>query len=438
MKIKNLLGNRIVHNAGWLIGGKVANKVIALIVSILTARYLGPDNFGLINYAAAYTAFFASLCTLGINSVLVNDFVESPDEVGETIGTTIVLRAISSLMSAVVIICIVHVVDRNEPLTILVVALSTIGMFFQILDTFNYWFQSRLESKYAAIASVIAYAGYSAYNIILLIARKSVAWFAIGTALEYVLLGIVLLIAYVLRKGPKLGFSWRKGKQLLRRSYPFIIAGMMAAIYANTDKLMLKQMMDTSAVAFYSLASSLSVAWAFVLSAIIDSLYPGIAESYLSDRAVFEKRNRQLYGIVFYLSTFVSLLIMLIAPLLIDILYGRSYQPAVAPLRIVVWYTAFSYLGVARNAWLGCEDRQRYSIYLYVGAAAANVLLNIAFIPLWGAAGAAAASLMTEACSIIVFPALIRPLRPNVRLMVEAIMLKDVRDSVRGKGDNQS
>lgn len=97
------------------------------------ARYLGPSNYGLINYAAAYATFFASLCTLGINSVIVKNFVDHPEQQGETIGTTLLLRAISSLLSALAIIGIVSVVDRGERLTVVVVALYSIGLIFRCL-----------------------------------------------------------------------------------------------------------------------------------------------------------------------------------------------------------------------------------------------------------------------------------------------------------------
>jgi O-antigen/teichoic acid export membrane protein len=98
--LQSLRKNKVVKNAGWIIGGKVANKLLAFVVGIFAARYLGPSNYGLINYAAAYATFFASLCTLGINSVIVKNFVDHPDQQGETIGTTLLLRAISSLLSA--------------------------------------------------------------------------------------------------------------------------------------------------------------------------------------------------------------------------------------------------------------------------------------------------------------------------------------------------
>ena len=71
---------REVKNASWIIGEKIIQMVISFFVGILTARYLGPDNYGLINYANAYGAFFTAFCTLGINSVIVKNLIDNPDE----------------------------------------------------------------------------------------------------------------------------------------------------------------------------------------------------------------------------------------------------------------------------------------------------------------------------------------------------------------------
>ena len=237
---------------------------------------------------------------------------------------------------------------------------------------------------------------------------------------------VFLLIAYFKNGGTRFQYSLKKAKELLQSSSSFIIAGLMVSIYACTDKLMLKQMLGADAVGHYSLASTVSVSWAFILSAIIDSLYPEIVQSFQKDRLRYERKNRQLYAIVFYVSLFVSAMICLVAKPFILILYGKTYLPAVGPLRIVVWYTAFSYLGVARNAWMVCENRQKYLKYLYVSAAALNVVLNLALIPSWGASGAAAASLITQASTTILLPALIRPLRPNTKLMLDAVLLRGV------------
>ena len=413
-------------NAMWLVGGRVAQMVLSLFVGILSARYLGPGNYGLINYATALVNFFMSLCTLGINSVIIKDFFDNPDEQGTAIGTSIGMRFVSTLFSAMLVISVSFILDYGEWQTIVVVALCSISLIFHVLDTIQYWFQYNYKSSVTAIATFIAYLATSVYKIVLLVLNKSVEWFAFATAVDYIVLGLMFLIFYKKHNGPKLSFSLKKGKSLLRQSHHYILSGMMVSLYAQTDKLMLKQMLDEETVGYYSTAVALCTMWTFVLNAIIDAMYPTIIQSFKESKETFDKKNRQLYAIVFYVSVFVSLMFVLFGRVAIGILYGKEYLPAALPLSVVTWYTAFSYFGVARNAWIVSNEKQKYLKYIYVAAAVINVGLNAVFIPIWGATGAAFASLLTQIFTSIILPYCIKDIRPNAKLMLEAIILKDV------------
>ncbi len=423
----SFLKNKIVKNAGWLIVGKIIQMVINLVIGILTARYLGPGNYGLINYAGAYTAFFSSICTLGINSVIVKEFVDSPNEDGKILGTSLGLRAISSLFSAVTIIGISMVVDAGEPVTKLVVALCSLGVVFHVFELFNYWFQYRLQSKKTAIASLIAYTVTAIYKVILLANDSSVVWFALATSVDYICIAIILFLFYKKDKGGKLSFSWQYGKSILKKSYHFILPGLMVAVYGQTDKIMLKHMINETEIGYYSTAVAICSMWGFCLSAIIDSLIPPIMEAYNHDRDRYNRMNRLLYCIIFYVSMFVSVAFIILGDLAIDLLYGEAYLPASAPLKIVTWYTAFSYWGVARNAWIVCENKQKYLKYIYFSAAISNVILNIIFIPSLGAVGAAIASLVAQIVTTLVIPFFIKDMRENSIMMVEAVIFKGIR-----------
>ncbi|WP_040213579.1 flippase [Clostridium polynesiense] len=421
------MNSKEAKNAIWLIGGRVVQMILSFFISILTARYLGPGNYGIINYAGAYVAFFTSFCSLGINYVIIKDFMDNPNEQGKAIGTTLVLRLVSALVSSIMIVGVVSVIDKNEPLTLAVTALCSVALIFQTLDTINYWFQSRYQSKITSIATLIAYLVTSAYRIFLLVTGKSVDWFAFATSVDYICLGTMLYIVYKKNGGPKLSFSWEKGKNLLRKSYHYILSGMMVAIYAQTDKLMLKQMMDEVSVGYYSLALTVNLMWVFVLQAIIDSLFPTIMQLHKKDKEAFERKNRQLYAIVIYISIAVAFSFIVFGKYIITILYGDAYMASVQPLKIITWYTIFSYLGVARNAWVVCENKQKYLKYMYCTAAILNIVLNYIFIPLWGPSGAALASVITQIGTSMIIPCFIKDMRPNVKLMAQAFVLKGIK-----------
>ena len=424
----NLLKNKEVKNAGWIISGKVVQMLLSLFVGVLSTRFLGPENFGLISYAGAFVNFFMAFCTLGINSVIIKDFIDKPEEQGLALGTSILLRIVSSFMSAVMIIVIVSFLDYGETATIIVVALSSVSLVFHAFDTINYWFQKQYKSKITAISTFVAYVITAAYRIVLLIFNKNVFWFAFANSVDYIVHALLMLSAYKKYNGPRISFSLLKAKQLLGKSYHYILSGMIVAIYGQMDKLMLKQVIGETEVGHYSVGTTLCATWTFVLVAIIDSIYPTILTLHAKNREQYERKNRQLYSIVFYLSVFVSTVMCVFGDFIVYIMYGAEFAPAAMPVKIVTWYTAFSYLGVARNAWIVCENKQKYLKYMYGGAAVANIVLNLIFIPIWGASGAALATLLTQIFTSIIFPYCVKELRPNAKLMLQAILLKDFRN----------
>lgn len=425
--LKSILHNKEIRNTSWIIGGKVAQMALSLVVGVWSTRYLGPSNYGLLSYISAYNAFFTSLCTLGITStVMVSELTKKPDEEGTTLGTTIGLRLMSSILSVVMIVSLVYLTDDGDPLLVWIAILSSIGLVFNVFDVIEYWFLKRHMSKITAVASFIGYCITSVYKVFLLVTGKSVLYFAFATSVDYAVIAVILFVMYKKNDGQKLKFSLSRAKEILSVSYHFILSGMMVAIYGQTDKVMLKLMLSETDVGYYSTASSVSTMWVFVLSAIISTLSSAIVRlKKEGNEEAYKRKNRQLYGIVFYLSICVSMLITIFAPLIIRVLYGEAYRGAIGPLRIITWYVAFSYMGVARDIWLVCENKQKYSKYMYMIAAVVNIGVNYLLIPEWGASGAAVASLMTQVLTSILIPLLWRDMRPNVKLIMQGILLLD-------------
>lgn len=423
MNLKRALNNRVVSNAGWLMAGKMIQMAINLAISMLTARFLGPSNYGLISYAGAYTAFFSSLCELGIHSVVVKDIVAREKNDGLIMGTSVGMRLTAGILSTVTIVGVSLIADAGEPLTQQVVLLCATSLIFKSLDAFEFWFQAKLRSKVTAIVTLAAHIITSIYKIVLLVRRMPVIYFAAVSSIDYFCIGMMLYLCYKKQCGERLLFSGSYGKQVLKKGYHYVLSGMMISIYGQTDKIMLKHMISEAELGYYSTAASLCNCWCFVLSAIISSMYPVIIEAFKNSKEDFDRKNKMLYAIVFYTSACVSLMLTLFGRFAISLLYGEAYIPAANPLRIITWYTAFSYLGVARDVWIVCMEKQKYLKYIYLSAAVVNVILNMAFIPLWGASGAAVASLAAQIATIVV-PFFIKDMRENSVLMVKAILFR--------------
>ena len=416
-----VIKNKVLRNASWIILCRIVQSVLSLIISMITARYLGPSNYGIISYAASIAAFVYPISSLGLNHILVQETVQSPQDEGEIYGTSLVLSIGASAVCLVGVVAFVSLVNAGERETILVCCLYSLLLFFQALELIQYWFQAKYLSKYVSVISLCTYAAVSAYKIYLLASGKSVYWFAVSNALDHMLIAAALIVTYRRLGGGEFRFSWAVARRMISRSRYYIVSSMMVTVFAQTDKIMLKLMIDETATGFYSAAVSCAGMTSFVFGAIIDSMRPAIFENRKVSSQHFENSVSTLYGIIIYLSLAQSPVMTLLAEPIISLLYGAEYQPAVGALRIIVWYTTFSYMGAVRNIWILAESKQKYLWIINLSGASLNVLLNALMIPQWGILGAAAASLITQFVTNVVLGFIMRPIRRNNVIMLKGL-----------------
>lgn len=426
-------GKKVFKNATWIIACKIVQAVLNLVVTMLTARFLGPSGYGLVNYAASVVAFMAPVMQLGLNGVLVQELVNHPEKEGETLGTALAMTSLSSVFCVAGVVGFAAVANFGEKTTIIVCGLYSLLLIFQALEMTQYWFQAKLKSKYTSIVMLIAYAITSAYRIFLLVRGMSIYWFAVSQAIDYLIIAACLLVIYKKLGAQRLSFSKDAMRRMFAKSKYYIVSNLMVTIFAQTDRIMLKLMDGDAATGYYSAAATCAGLTGFVFTAIIDSARPSIFESKKTDEVSFERNMTRLYSVIIYLSLLQSLFITLFSPLIVHILYGSAYAPTENALRLIVWYTTFSYLGSVRNIWILAEDKQKYLWILNLSGALINVVLNAVFIPFWGIMGAAFASLVTQVFTNVVMNIIVRPIARNNLLMLKALNPRVLLDMVRKK-----
>lgn len=418
----NLLRSKNAQNAIWLIAGKIVQSLLALVVNMLTARYLGPSNYGIISYAASIVAFVVPIMNLGFSNVLVQEFVNHPEEEGKILGTSITLSTISAVACICGVTTYTFLVDANEIETNIVVILYSLMLIAQAFELIQYWYQYKLMSKYMSVVSLIAYAIVSIYKFVLLATGKNVFWFAISYSIDYALIAICLCVIYKKLGGSKISFDFNTAKRMFSSSKHYIISSLMVTIFAQTDKVMIKLMIDEVAVGYYSAAVACAGLTSFVFVAIIDSMRPSIfAYKQSNDFVSYEKAIARTYCLVIYLALAQSVVMTFLAKYIIRILYGSAYSHSVLALQIIVWYTTFSYIGSVRNVWILGENKQKYLWCLNLGGALMNVILNFVLIPPMGIYGAAIASLITQIFTNIIMNVIVWPLRHNNKLILKGL-----------------
>lgn len=412
---------KVFNNAKWIILCKIVQSVLQLVVGMLSARYLGPSNYGLINYAASIVAFALPVMKLGFDATIVYELVESPEKEGEIMGTSLFFNLLSGLGCILGVSAFATVANFGDTQTIVICVLYSLMTLFAALEMMQHWFQYKLLSKYSSVVMLVAYAAVSAYKIFLLATGKSVYWFALSHSIEYGIIGALLIAIYRKRGGGKLSVSFARAKSMFAKSKHYILASLMVVVIQNTDHIMLTEMMGTAENGYYSAAITCVGVCQFVFVAIMDSFRPIILATKNENREKYENSLSQLYSIVIYLSLAQSVVFTVAARLIISLLYGADYMAAVPVLQILVWYCAFSFMGTVRNIWLLAEEKQRLLPFINLFGAVFNIALNAVMIPVWGACGAAFASLLTQIFTNFVLGFIIKSMRPNNRLIIKGL-----------------
>lgn len=428
-----MLKSKFLKNLSWIFIGNIIHAVLQFLMGIIAARILTTGDFGTINYSASLIAFFTAVGTLGFNYTITKHYAEEEDSVGIYTGTAVLYRLITALFSIAIIQVIVHITDPGNTVLHIIVFCQSTTVLFGAFDSFVYWFRYKNQAKIVAVVRLVAFFASSIFRIVVLLTTKNIIWYVIACSCETLVFSTLLLIEYIKRRNQRLSFSKSVFIKMLKLSYPFIFSALLSTIYGQTDKIMLKQLMNTESVAYYSVSLTLAGAISIIPIALIDGFRPEIMKYKISNTELYAKRFRQLYSVVFWLCIAYGIFVSVFSRNIILVAYGEKYLPAVASLATIVWYTSFSYFGSINNIFMVCENKTFFVQITTLIGAVLNVGLNFALIPVLGVEGAAIASLATQIIINFLVPAIIPGLRPCFKFMVEGILFRNTFELKRRK-----
>lgn len=411
---------KFLVNSGWMIGQQIYSMILSLVVGALSARYLGPSNFGLINYGASLISFFTTLSQLGIGGIIVNEMIKKPEKQGSYLGTALIMRLIMSILSVPSLMIIICFLEPNNSLLHTVVFLQSIAIMLQSYEVLVYWFQMELKMQVVSLATMLALTLVSIWKIVLLVNERSVEWFAFSTSIQALVGGICVFVIFIKKSKLRLHVSIGDAKYILKHSSNYIVADLAIILYTQIDKLMLGKMINEKELGYYSAAANLASMWMFVAAALIDSSRSIIISYKQTDQEVYIKRFKQLLMGVTLISVFFGIAFTFLGWLAVYIIYGKAYIPAAMPLSLLVWANMGAILGHARSIWIAAENYYKYPKYFTIFGAVLNVALNYIFILNMGKNGAALATLITQFVVLLGFPILFKETRKFLKIYFDS------------------
>ena len=396
---------KIIENIGWLFFDKVLRLGVGLIVGVWVARYLGPEQFGLLSFAGAYVSLYSTFAILGLQEIVVRDLVREPDGARETLGTAAALQLIGGLFAYGLIVTSIYFLRPDDPQARLVVTILGSIMCFNVFEGAAYWFESQVQSKYMVWVRNVVFLIFAMVKVALILMDASLAAFAWAMVAEGALAAVCLVVIFTWRVPSlrKLVVRMKRAVSLLRDSWALIFAGLAVMIYMKIDQIMLGQMLGDEAVGIYSAAVRISEIWYFVPMVVVASVFPAILQTKQSNEHLYYERLQKLYDLMVIMSLGVAIPMTFLADPLVIFLFGSEYSASGTVLSIHIWASLFVFLGVASGKWMLAENRQILSLQRASLGAILNIVLNFFIIPRFGINGAAWTSVFSYSVAGFVF-----------------------------------
>lgn len=415
---------KVISNTGWLFADNVLRMGVGLVVSAWVARYLGPERFGLFNYATAFVALFASLATLGLDSIVVRDLVRDPSCREETLGSAFLMKLVGGAVTLILTVGSISLIRPDDSLSRWLVGIIAVGTLFQSFDAVGFWFQSQIRSKFTVYAKNSAFLIVAFVKVALILAKAPLIAFAWAGLVEVVIGSAGMVIVY--RWSGNNIMAWRgtfaRARELLRDSWPLILSSIAIYIQARVDQVMLGDMVGNGEVGQYSAAMKLIEVFAFIPSIIQSSVAPAITEAKIAGEEQYYERLLNVYRLMFILFVVTAMPIFLFAERMVVMVYGVEYRAAGVLLSLFAIRLFFANLGVAKGLFIANENLFRYALVTAVIGSVANVALNYILIPKFASVGAIWAMIVSFFITTFFIDLFYVDVRKNLKVMVKGIL----------------
>jgi PST family polysaccharide transporter len=414
---------RILENMGWLTGDRVIRTGVGLVVGAWLARYLGPDRFGLLNYAVAIAALFGPLATFGLDSIVVRELVKTPEKRDVIIGSAFTVKLIGALVAFAGVVGAISIMRPDETLTLWIVSLSAAGFVFQSLNVVDLFFQAKVQARYSVYAGNSAFLLMALVKAILILAGAQLIAFAWAGLGEIAFTGIFLLAAY--RARHMIVWNWRPRLnvmlELLSAGWPLMLTGISVMISMRVDQVLIGQMLSDKQVGLYSAAARISEMWYFVPIALSGSAFPMLIENKKHSEAIYYQKLQKLYTSMVMLAIGFALVMTFLSGPVVKLMYGPKYAVSASVLSVLIWSGVPVSFGCVWSKWMVLENKTKTMFLFQVTSAVINVILNLLLIPRFGIMGSAYATLMSYWFGHTILAAVLKPQHKALAMLGRAV-----------------
>jgi O-antigen/teichoic acid export membrane protein len=385
----------IFRNTAWLGIGEIISRLFLLFLFIYAARVLGPQGFGVFNFALAVASVFVIFSNLGISDITTRELVKDREKIKDYPGI-LLLRILLSIGAFIIIFIVSFFLTQDEYIRKIIWILGIYVLTHNFLIVVYSFFRARREMKYEALIRILEAFLAAAIGFLILIQGPSAINLSYAFLAATLIMAVFFIIFFsIIIKPVWNSWDFNLWKNFLKISWPIGIAYAFGMIYIRIDSVMMGFLGQIAEVGWYSAAYKIAGALIVPSSLIGASFFPVLTKSFKESKEKFQETLRFYIKLMIILAIAVAIIGLVFSSYIIKIFYGQMFSPAVLALQILVIMSALNYIYGPFYLILIASNKQKKVFQISFIGALINIILNIFLIPYYSLYGAAIATLIT-------------------------------------------
>ncbi|MCR4809074.1 MAG: flippase [Prevotella sp.] len=391
---------KALKNIAWAVSGKIVSLLSVLVVGIIVARYLGKEQYGVMNYVISFIAIFQVFADFGLDFIQIREESKNPASRDTIIGTVFTLKIIFAILTFIAVAVTTFIFEKEAEIRwyILLYAFSI------ILNTT--WvsrnhFTSIVWNEYVVKTEISRSIIGMIIKVGMVILHLPLVWFILSLLIDSFILATGYIASYIKKIDSirKWTFDKELAVFLLKQSYPLLLSGAAIIVYNRIDQIMIGKMIDLSHLGVYSVAVRFTELLVFVPTIISQTISPMLVEAREKDIAKYEESSRVFMNVTVSVCIILAILTCLLSYPIVYVTFGQTYIGATSVLAILSFKVIGDALSQTSGQLIIIEGRQLYAPIRNIIGCVTCVALNFVLISRYGIHGAAVTAVITTLVS---------------------------------------
>ena len=414
---------KVVRNVVWAVTGKVVTLLGGLLVGIFVARYLGPEQYGLMSYVMSYVALFQVLASFGMDQIEIREESKTPEEKDKIIGTAFALK-IGFAAITIGLVCLTAWLFEADSFTKWMIMLYSLSMVMNSFGVIRNYFTSLVWNEYVVKTEISRTLIGAGIKVGLLLLEAPLVWFIAAMLFDTMLIAGGYLVSYrsKIDSVRKWQFDKETAKYLIKQSFPLLLSGAAVVVYQKIDQVMLGNMLDKVAVGYYAVAATFANIIGFIPTILAQTITPILVRTYEFDKTEYQKKAQLFINTSTWIIILVCIIVCALSYPLIRYTYGLQYMAAIPLLQITIFKEIGYSMAQTSGTMIITENIQKVVVFRNLIGCLTCIILNYLFIPLFGAIGAAISSVITAFCTGWISHAILPPYKHIFKLQTQSLI----------------